>query len=139
MEQPLRGYDEGLCEALSDLMRFLADRWGNEPGTRGVAQAGEQLGFAVNEIKCLRAAKAQLENVLKHVVAEKRTTERVIYDPDHWKNNCRACGFKLSEIRGRHPSDPKRKVCAQCAVERVEELSRTVCDVGSAQQASQSK
>lgn len=47
--------------------------------------------------------------------------------PDHWDKHCRQCGFLLVEIRGRHPDDSRRKVCAQCAVERIEGLASDVC------------
>lgn len=60
-------------------------------------------------------------------MSDERKLERMIIDADHWDKHCRACGFALVEIRGRHPDDSRRKVCAQCLVERVEELSQTAC------------
>lgn len=48
-------------------------------------------------------------------------------EPDHWDKHCPQCGARFVEIRGRYPDDPRRKVCAQCLVERIEDLGRTAC------------
>jgi len=36
------------------------------------------------------------------------------------KEYCNACGQELTEIRGRYPKEPRRKVCACCATEKLE-------------------
>lgn len=36
------------------------------------------------------------------------------------EKHCSVCGTKLTKIRGKHPSDPPRKVCACCLMERIE-------------------
>ena len=36
------------------------------------------------------------------------------------KEYCKVCGQELTEIRGRYPKQPKRKVCACCATEKLE-------------------
>jgi len=36
------------------------------------------------------------------------------------KEYCKVCGQELTEIRGRYPKQPKRKVCACCAIEKLE-------------------
>ena len=36
------------------------------------------------------------------------------------KEYCNVCGQELTEIRGRHPKEPRRKVCACCATEKLE-------------------
>lgn len=43
--------------------------------------------------------------------------------PELWgRVMCPCCGGKLTKIRGRHPGMPDRPVCAQCVVERLEDL-----------------
>lgn len=37
--------------------------------------------------------------------------------------SCNVCGSGLVEIRGRYPKQPKRTVCATCAVEKLEYIS----------------
>lgn len=36
------------------------------------------------------------------------------------KEYCKVCGQELTEIRGRYPKEPRRKVCACCATEKLE-------------------
>ncbi len=36
------------------------------------------------------------------------------------KEYCNVCGQELTEIRGRYPKEPRRKVCACCAIEKLE-------------------
>jgi len=36
------------------------------------------------------------------------------------KEYCNVCGQELTEIRGRYPKEPRRKVCACCATEKLE-------------------
>jgi hypothetical protein len=36
------------------------------------------------------------------------------------KEYCKICGQELTEIRGRYPKQPRRKVCACCATEKLE-------------------
>ena len=36
------------------------------------------------------------------------------------KEYCKICGQELTEIRGRYPKEPRRKVCACCATEKLE-------------------
>jgi hypothetical protein len=36
------------------------------------------------------------------------------------KEYCKICGQELTEIRGQYPKQPKRKVCACCATEKLE-------------------
>ncbi|AGO48400.1 hypothetical protein Phi10:1_gp059 [Cellulophaga phage phi10:1] len=43
--------------------------------------------------------------------------EVVLYCSD---NKCGVCGQELTEIRGKYPKEPKRKVCACCATEKLE-------------------
>jgi hypothetical protein len=38
------------------------------------------------------------------------------------KEYCNVCGQELTEIRGRYPKTPRRKVCACCATERLETI-----------------
>ena len=38
------------------------------------------------------------------------------------KEYCNVCGQELTEIRGRYPKEPRRKVCACCATERLETI-----------------
>lgn len=38
------------------------------------------------------------------------------------KEYCKICGQELTEIRGRYPKQPRRKVCACCATEKLEWL-----------------
>ena len=33
---------------------------------------------------------------------------------------CNVCGQELTEIRGKYPKQPRRKVCACCATEKLE-------------------
>jgi threonine dehydrogenase-like Zn-dependent dehydrogenase len=56
-------------------------------------------------------------------------------NPKHWikrivrvilkKEYCKICGQELTEIRGRYPKQPKRKVCACCATEKLENQEAT--------------
>jgi len=39
-----------------------------------------------------------------------------------WTNTCRICGNELVEIRGKYPNQEKRKVCATCTTERLEQI-----------------
>jgi len=36
------------------------------------------------------------------------------------KEYCNVCGQELTEIRGKYPKQPRRKVCACCATEKLE-------------------
>lgn len=36
------------------------------------------------------------------------------------KEYCNVCGQELTEIRGKYPKEPRRKVCACCATEKLE-------------------
>jgi hypothetical protein len=36
------------------------------------------------------------------------------------KEYCNVCAQELTEIRGRYPKEPRRKVCACCASEKLE-------------------
>ena len=36
------------------------------------------------------------------------------------KEYCNVCGQEMTEIRGRYPKEPRRKVCACCATEKLE-------------------
>jgi|TARA_B110000483_G_scaffold224956_2_gene284211 hypothetical protein len=36
------------------------------------------------------------------------------------KEYCNVCGQELTEIRGQYPKEPRRKVCACCATEKLE-------------------
>lgn len=36
------------------------------------------------------------------------------------KEYCKVCGQELTEIRGKYPKEPRRKVCACCATEKLE-------------------
>ena len=36
------------------------------------------------------------------------------------KEYCKICGQELTEIRGLYPKEPRRKVCACCATEKLE-------------------
>ena len=36
------------------------------------------------------------------------------------KEYCNVCGQELTEIRGKYPKKPRRKVCACCATEKLE-------------------
>jgi len=38
------------------------------------------------------------------------------------KEYCNVCGQELTEIRGKYPREPRRKVCACCATERLETI-----------------
>lgn len=38
-------------------------------------------------------------------------------------DTCGICGDLLVEIRGRHPKEPKRKVCPTCTHERMEQIN----------------
>jgi len=37
-------------------------------------------------------------------------------------DTCFCCGDLLVEIRGKYPGEPKRKICATCAYERLETI-----------------
>lgn len=37
---------------------------------------------------------------------------------------CDVCGSKLTEIRGRYPNEPRRKVCATCLKEKLEQIEQ---------------
>ncbi len=39
-----------------------------------------------------------------------------------WFTGCGRCGGTLVQIRGKHPSEPKRTVCPTCVVERLEDM-----------------
>jgi len=36
------------------------------------------------------------------------------------KEYCKVCGQELTEIRGRFPNEPRRKICACCILEKIE-------------------
>ena len=36
------------------------------------------------------------------------------------KEYCKVCGQELTEIRGKYPKEPRRKVCACCVTEKLE-------------------
>ena len=38
------------------------------------------------------------------------------------KEYCNVCGQELTEIRGKYPKQPRRKVCACCATEQLETI-----------------
>lgn len=38
------------------------------------------------------------------------------------KEYCKICGQELTEIRGRYHKQPRRKVCACCATEKLEQI-----------------
>jgi len=48
---------------------------------------------------------------------------------------CNICGAALTEIRGRYPREPRRKICATCLQEKLERIhDETSADYGRAYQ-----
>ena len=41
------------------------------------------------------------------------------------KEYCNVCGQELTEIRGKYPKQPRRKVCACCATEQLETIEES--------------
>lgn len=50
-----------------------------------------------------------------------KTVEQIKKDYVSGKR-CRCCGMETVDIRGRHPGDPKRKVCPQCLAEKIDQV-----------------
>jgi len=48
------------------------------------------------------------------------------------KGYCNVCGQELTEIRGKYPKQPRRKVCACCATEKLEWIEEQVANKNSA-------
>lgn len=54
------------------------------------------------------------ENLVKPLVMRPLRLEKM--------TGCRVCGSKMVWIRGKYPSEEKRKVCPTCAQERLEQI-----------------
>lgn len=106
-----------LCASISVYNNALKDQ-GLEHATTSIHRYGsDALIICPGKVNVLHPE--AYEKVFRAVYVN--NTEQVISNTNNGKR-CGVCGQLLTEIRGRFPSDPERKVCACCATERLESM-----------------